>query len=290
MGKRCGKTEPAGNRRGLRRLTAGRVVLREADVTLPPSERIGYVPQDRALFSTMTVADHLAFALRVRGEPRRNVNRRRRTGRLAGAHGLCIVGPRISAVGSATGRTGPGACRSVPRACCSRRTAQFARQSDPKVLVELLVPPPATTAASRSFTSRTSSSEARQLASPLLSCQRRHGPGVRVQVTVEYFGPAREAARGWPGKSSRPNRVQPSTSSRDWPREGRPVRAVAARGRTVSPRVYWSRLAIARRRSMTDSPSRRGRCGGDSAGVRRLRFVCRGSGPRDDDKVIIAYH
>ncbi|HVK07453.1 MAG TPA: ABC transporter ATP-binding protein [Gemmataceae bacterium] len=79
MGKTgCGKTSLLEAVAGLRRLAAGRVALGEADVTrVPPFERgIGYVPQDRALFVTMTVADHLAFALRVRNRPRREVNER----------------------------------------------------------------------------------------------------------------------------------------------------------------------------------------------------------------------
>jgi ABC-type sugar transport system ATPase subunit len=53
---------------GLRRIQAGEVWLAQREVTqLKPRDRgIGYVPQDAALFSTMTVRDHLAFALRVR--------------------------------------------------------------------------------------------------------------------------------------------------------------------------------------------------------------------------------
>lgn len=49
---------------GLKAIRAGRIVLRDQDVTsLRPAERgVGYVPQDRALFSTMTVRQHLAFA------------------------------------------------------------------------------------------------------------------------------------------------------------------------------------------------------------------------------------
>ena len=39
--------------------------MQRADV--PPGERgIGYVPQDRALFSTMSVQENLAFAMRIR--------------------------------------------------------------------------------------------------------------------------------------------------------------------------------------------------------------------------------
>lgn len=49
---------------GLRDLEGGRVQLGDRDVTdLRPADRgIGYVPQDRALFQTMTVRQNLAFA------------------------------------------------------------------------------------------------------------------------------------------------------------------------------------------------------------------------------------
>ena len=53
---------------GLNRAVKGAIRLSGAQVTsLKPSQRgIGYVPQDRALFSTMSVYENLAFALRVR--------------------------------------------------------------------------------------------------------------------------------------------------------------------------------------------------------------------------------
>jgi len=53
---------------GLRRVAAGTIRLNDRDVTrLKPAERgIGYVPQDAALFSMMTVREHLAFPLRIR--------------------------------------------------------------------------------------------------------------------------------------------------------------------------------------------------------------------------------
>jgi len=53
---------------GLRAVAAGRIWLVGRDVTdLKPAARgIGYVPQDGALFSTLSVRDHLAFALVVR--------------------------------------------------------------------------------------------------------------------------------------------------------------------------------------------------------------------------------
>ena len=53
---------------GLRHVAAGRVLLGGDDVTrLKPADRgLGYVPQDLALFPTMTVREHLEFALRIR--------------------------------------------------------------------------------------------------------------------------------------------------------------------------------------------------------------------------------
>jgi len=54
---------------GLRELSSGRILLDGKDVTaLAPAERgIGYVPQDRALFQTMTVRQNLSFAPSIRG-------------------------------------------------------------------------------------------------------------------------------------------------------------------------------------------------------------------------------
>lgn len=53
---------------GLRTVERGSVVVAGVDVTgLKPADRgIGYVPQDLALFPTMTVREHLEFALRIR--------------------------------------------------------------------------------------------------------------------------------------------------------------------------------------------------------------------------------
>jgi molybdate/tungstate transport system ATP-binding protein len=65
----CGKTTLLEAICGLRPiLPPGRIRLMDRDVTdLKPAERgIGYVPQDGALFPTMTVRDHLAFALEIR--------------------------------------------------------------------------------------------------------------------------------------------------------------------------------------------------------------------------------
>ncbi len=53
---------------GLKVVASGTIRLNGRDVArLKPAERgIGYVPQDRALFQTMTVREHLAFALVIR--------------------------------------------------------------------------------------------------------------------------------------------------------------------------------------------------------------------------------
>ena len=54
---------------GLRSVTSGHIMIDGIEVTgLPPARRgVGYVPQDLALFPTMTVRENLGFALRIRG-------------------------------------------------------------------------------------------------------------------------------------------------------------------------------------------------------------------------------
>jgi ABC-type sugar transport system ATPase subunit len=56
---------------GLRTATSGTIQIDGQDVMqLPPAQRgVGYVPQDLALFPTMTVRENLAFALRIRRRP-----------------------------------------------------------------------------------------------------------------------------------------------------------------------------------------------------------------------------
>src|SRR4051812_40353886 len=73
---------------GLRRPDSGRVSLGGRDVThAKPAERgVGYVPQDGALFPTLTVREHLAFAPTVRRWPTADV--RRRVGELADLLGI----------------------------------------------------------------------------------------------------------------------------------------------------------------------------------------------------------
>ncbi len=63
---------------GLKPIVRGRIELNGIDVTRrKPAERnLGYVPQDGALFPTLTVYDHLAFALVIRHMPRKQINAR----------------------------------------------------------------------------------------------------------------------------------------------------------------------------------------------------------------------
>lgn len=67
----CGKTSLAEILCGLRKPSSGRIFCGNSEITdLTPGKRgIGYVPQDGALFPTMTVQENLAFALRLRGHP-----------------------------------------------------------------------------------------------------------------------------------------------------------------------------------------------------------------------------
>src|SRR4051794_8105878 len=68
MGKTgCGKTTILEAIAGLRPIASGSLQLNDRDVThRSPAERnIGYVPQDGALFRTMSVRDNLAFALNI---------------------------------------------------------------------------------------------------------------------------------------------------------------------------------------------------------------------------------
>jgi molybdate/tungstate transport system ATP-binding protein len=76
MGKTgTGKTTLLESICGLRPSQAGSVLISGRDATQErPAERgIGYVPQDRALFQTMTVRDNLAFALEIRKRPQKEM-------------------------------------------------------------------------------------------------------------------------------------------------------------------------------------------------------------------------
>ncbi|GAB5402368.1 MAG: hypothetical protein Aurels2KO_05990 [Aureliella sp.] len=73
---------------GLRRVKAGRILIGGHDVTqmLPGDRNVGYVPQDLALFPTLTVQGHLEFAQRLRKVPREEMLRR--VDELAGQLGI----------------------------------------------------------------------------------------------------------------------------------------------------------------------------------------------------------
>jgi molybdate/tungstate transport system ATP-binding protein len=63
---------------GLRRPASGAIFLGGRDVTgLPPGQRgVGYVPQDRVLFNTMSVYENIAFALSIQKRPHEEIDQR----------------------------------------------------------------------------------------------------------------------------------------------------------------------------------------------------------------------
>lgn len=72
MGKTgCGKSTILEAICGLRRIQSGTIHIQETEITdwAPADRGIGYVPQDLALFPTMNVFDHIAFALKLRRQP-----------------------------------------------------------------------------------------------------------------------------------------------------------------------------------------------------------------------------
>jgi ABC-type sugar transport system ATPase subunit len=72
MGKTgIGKTTILESICGLRSIQAGRILINNVDVSrwTPADRNIGYTPQDLALFPTLTVREHLEFAMKVRRRP-----------------------------------------------------------------------------------------------------------------------------------------------------------------------------------------------------------------------------
>lgn len=74
----CGKSTTLRMVAGLEMPTAGRICIGENDVTnLPPKERdIAMVFQNYALYPHMSVRDNMAFALKLRHYPRKEIERR----------------------------------------------------------------------------------------------------------------------------------------------------------------------------------------------------------------------
>lgn len=74
----CGKTTLLEAICGLRPIVQGRIIVGDVDVTLAsPADRcLGYVPQDLALFPTLTVREHLEFALQLRRRPSTEIAQR----------------------------------------------------------------------------------------------------------------------------------------------------------------------------------------------------------------------
>lgn len=56
---------------GLRRISNGKIWIEDVEVTnwSPADRNIGYMPQDLALFPTMSVGENLEFAINIRGVP-----------------------------------------------------------------------------------------------------------------------------------------------------------------------------------------------------------------------------
>ncbi len=65
----CGKTSLLECLCGLREISNGKIFVGDEDVTfaIPRSRRIGYVPQDGALFVYLNVRDNIGFSLKVKG-------------------------------------------------------------------------------------------------------------------------------------------------------------------------------------------------------------------------------
>ena len=74
----CGKTTALEAICGLKKVSSGRIMINEQEITYmkPAARGIGYVPQDCALFSTMTVREHLAFPLVIRKWPTGQIDNR----------------------------------------------------------------------------------------------------------------------------------------------------------------------------------------------------------------------
>lgn len=117
---------------GLRAPASGSVRIDEREATaLPPGERgIGYVPQDGALFPTLTVREQIAFGLRMRGVPSAEIE----ACVLEAAKGVGVGTARPDAPGGFWRRTPARRSRTRPRreafGAAPRRTARLGRRGN----------------------------------------------------------------------------------------------------------------------------------------------------------------
>ncbi len=86
-----GKTTLLESLCGLKPISSGRILINGSDVTgLKPGARgIGFVPQEGALFRSMSVRDQIGFSLQIRRRPRREVEAR--VNELAGLLGITAL-------------------------------------------------------------------------------------------------------------------------------------------------------------------------------------------------------
>ena len=94
MGKTgIGKTTILESICGLRSVHSGSILINQIDVThwSPADRNVGYSPQDLALFPTMTVRQHLEFALKIRNRPAQEI-----TGRVKELAGLLEIEPLLN--------------------------------------------------------------------------------------------------------------------------------------------------------------------------------------------------
>lgn len=63
---------------GLRKISSGKIWIEDVEVTnwSPADRNIGYMPQDLALFPTMSVRENLEFAINIRGIPSQDRDRK----------------------------------------------------------------------------------------------------------------------------------------------------------------------------------------------------------------------
>lgn len=74
----CGKTTVLESICGLRKIQSGEIWLGRTEVSklMPAQRNIGYMPQDGALFQSMSVANNIGFALKIRKWEKHKIKKR----------------------------------------------------------------------------------------------------------------------------------------------------------------------------------------------------------------------